>query len=84
MDFLQKELSFSFYAWAFVFKRHFLERYNFHFAEGLIFEDLQLIPRILRKAECVKALPFMAYNYRQRKGSIVNTVNEKCLIAFVK
>lgn len=78
MDFLQKELSFSFYAWAFVFKRHFLERYNFHFAEGLIFEDLQLIPRILRKAD-VKALPFMAYNYRQRKGSIVNTVNEKML-----
>lgn len=79
MDFLQKELGFSFYAWSFVFKRCFLQKYSFLFTEGLIFEDLELIPRILRKAKCVKGLPPMAYNYRQRKGSIVNTVNERML-----
>lgn len=79
MDFLRKELGFSFYAWSFVFNRFFLHKNGFLFAEGLVFEDLQLIPRVLRKANSVKGLPFVAYNYRQRKGSIVNTVNEKML-----
>lgn len=83
MEFLSKDFSFSFYAWSFVFNRYFLLKNNFFFTEGLIFEDLQLIPRVLRKAKCVKELPFIAYNYRQRKDSLVNSVNEKCLIAFL-
>lgn len=79
MEFLQNELDFSFYAWSFVFKRCFFIENGFLFEEGLIFEDLQLIPRLLRTVKRVKGLPFIAYNYRQRKGSIVNTVNEKML-----
>lgn len=79
MEFLSKDFSFSFYAWSFVFNRYFLGKNNFFFTEGLIFEDLQLIPRVLRKAKCVKELPFIAYNYRQRKDSLVNSVNEKML-----
>lgn len=79
MSLLINNIGFSFYAWSFIFKRDFLIKENFSFKEGLIFEDLQLIPLILRKANRVESLAHIVYNYRQRAGSLVNTINEKML-----
>ena len=77
--FLCHILGMCFYAWAFVFKRSFLEEHDFLFKEGVYYEDLEAIPFFIEKAQKIKYEPLIAYNYLQRKGSILHSINPKLI-----
>lgn len=46
------------------------------FVPGLLYEDLELFPRLMLKAKSVAISPSQFYFYRQREGSIIHTWNE--------
>lgn len=79
VDFLSSIFGMCFYAWAFIFKRELFFRYKFCFAEGILYEDIELIPRLLLKVERIRYTSLCAYNYLQRAGSILHSFNPKLL-----
>lgn len=60
-----------YFAPRFIFKRE-LFLIN-RFKEGIYFEDIQLIPRIVLSLKVCMAIPDIIYYYRQRKGSILSS-----------
>lgn len=77
--FLRHILGMCFYAWAFLFKRSFLIENGLLFKEGIYYEDLEAIPFFIEKAQKIKYEPLIAYNYLQRKGSILHSINSKLI-----
>ena len=77
ISFLNNNFGYACYSPAFWFRRQFLLDNSFFFKEGVIFEDTELIPRILLKADRVKFIPLLCYNYFIRKGSSIQCVSEK-------
>lgn len=62
-------------AWCYAIKRKYYEKEKFSFKKGTIHEDFGLIPLVIIKAKSVTSISYIGYNYRQRKGSIMNTEN---------
>ena len=58
--------------WLGVYRREFLLEKQLFFAEGLIHEDELWVPKALLSAETVRYIPEKIYQYRMRKGSIMN------------
>ena len=54
-------------------KRSYFEKEKFAFAKGMLHEDFGLIPLVIVKAEKVKSISYIGYNYRQRENSIMST-----------
>lgn len=77
--FLDRMLTDKFYAWSFIFNRHFWDKVNLRFTEGIYFEDLDLIPQILLEVNRVCAYKKTVYFYRQRQSSTVHSVNYKLI-----
>lgn len=77
ISFLNNHFGYACYSPAFWFRRQFLLDNSFFFREGVIFEDAELIPRILLKAQRVKFIPLICYNYFIRSGSSIQRVSEK-------
>ena len=65
------------YSVAFWFKRDYLLKHSFFYTCGRIFEDVELIPRILYAAKRVKFKALVVYNYYVRLGSSINSVSLK-------
>lgn len=59
-------------AWLYAYRREFFLQNHFEYAEGCLAEDFGLTPLIIAKAERVKSIPDICYNYRQRSGSIMH------------
>lgn len=76
-SFLNNHFGYTCYSPAFWFRRQFLLDNSFFFREGVIFEDAELIPRILLKSHRVKFIPLLCYNYFIRNGSSIQRVSEK-------
>ena len=76
---LNSQMSKSFYAWSFIYDRLFFIENGFIFKDRLIYEDLQLIPKILLKAKRISYLHSHYYNYRQRDDSIVHNVTPRMI-----
>lgn len=74
LTFLTERLGFGCYAWQFIISRKLFD--NCRFKEGVYFEDTELTPRMLLKAERVTSTDLMVYNYLMRKGSITKSVDE--------
>ena len=64
-------------AWNKVFKRSLFLDHDILFPEGLWYEDLATTPRLLLFANHIDYVEVPLYYYRQREGSIMNTVNPK-------
>lgn len=64
-------------AWNKVFRTSLFLDHDITFPEGLWYEDLATIPRLLYFASKVDYIEIPLYYYRQREGSIMNTVNPK-------
>ncbi|MEY8705778.1 glycosyltransferase [Bacteroides faecichinchillae] len=77
ISFLNNHFGYACYSPAFWFRRQFLLDNSFFFREGVIFEDAELIPRILLKSQRVKFIPLICYNYFIRSGSSIQRVSEK-------
>ena len=62
-------------AWSYCIKRSYYEKNHFEFAKGMIHEDFGLIPLVIIKADKVKSIDTVGYNYRQRENSIMSNTN---------
>lgn len=62
-------------AWSYCIKRSYYEKNKFQFAKGMIHEDFGLIPLVIIKADKVKSIDTVGYNYRQRENSIMSNTN---------
>lgn len=59
--------------WQRCYRRHFLLDNDLWFREGIFHEDNQFTPRACLKAQSIKVIPDVLYNYRIRPGSIMTT-----------
>lgn len=59
-------------AWLYAYRTAFFRENHFRYAEGCIAEDFGLTPLIIARANTVKAIPNICYDYRQREGSIMH------------
>lgn len=62
-------------SWLYCYKKDFWDKYNFKFMEGCIAEDYGLTPLIIAKADKVKSISYIGYNYVQRDNSLMNNDN---------
>ncbi len=80
-DFLREAIasnhSYTWYPWKYLFRREFWNKHKFKFSEGLKYEDVDLMYKVILASDsvCVKS-SVIGYCYRtQRKDSIVYQVN---------
>lgn len=59
-------------AWAYAINRKYYLDNNYKFKDGSYHEDFGLIPLVIIKANTVKSISYIGYNYRQRNNSIMN------------
>ncbi len=59
-------------AWCYSYKRSYFSEENFKFKEKTFHEDFGLIPLVIMKANRVKSISYVGYDYYQRTGSIMN------------
>ena len=59
--------------WQRCYRRQFLLDNDLWFREGILHEDNQFTPRACLKAQSIKVIPDILYNYRVRPGSIMTT-----------
>lgn len=64
----------------YVYKRSFFIKNKFKFKKGIYHEDFALIPIIIAKANSVKSISYIGYNYLQREGSIMSNNNHEKVI----
>lgn len=62
-------------AWCYSFKRSYYLSNKFKFMPNTYHEDFGIIPLIIMKADCVNSIDYIGYNYVQRSGSIMNSVD---------
>lgn len=71
-------------AWAYLYKRSFIESNNLQFLSGYLFEDSEFTPRALFYAKRVGVLDFSVYHYIQHPNSIMGTFSPNRLQHYVK
>lgn len=81
---LREDVNFAFYAPTFILKRQFLINNSFKFEEGILYEDIQLIPRVLKEVKRCKHCGQIIYFYRQRQDSLIHTVNARMVTSLEK
>lgn len=64
-------------AWSAIFRRDYLQKRKLFFCEGILHEDQEFIPKAYFLADSIAYMPISAYNYLQRQGSIMKSVNPK-------
>lgn len=57
-----------------IFKSSFFLENKFIFKEGVLFEDLEMIPFVIAKTNKISFLNIPLYNYVQRNGSIIRNI----------
>lgn len=62
-------------AWAYIYRKRYIEENDYKFKKGTIHEDFGLIPLVIIKANKVNSIPYIGYNYIQREGSIMSQKN---------
>lgn len=64
-----------FFAPRFIINKQFFLENNFSFKEGILYEDIELLPRVILKANRIMGGPDLVYFYLQRDGSILRSAN---------
>lgn len=80
IEFMKHVLGIYLYAWSFIYNRKFLLSNNLWFKEGMYYEDTEFAFRALPLLKHIRLYKHVCYNYVNRAGSIVNTINEKQLV----
>lgn len=81
--FLRDVFNSSCYACMFWFKTDWLRSIDFKFTEGILYEDLEIIPSTLLKAKRIQYQPVTVYNYLVRNGSILNSYNPQRISSYL-
>lgn len=68
--FLSERMGWACYVPMYLFKNSFIKEGKFTFKEGIYYEDVEWLPRVLLQARRVSSLDQYFYNYVQRQGSI--------------
>ena len=63
--------------WSAMYRRQFLLNNDLCFLEGVLHEDQDFTPRVYCTAKKISYAPISVYNYLQRHGSIMKSVNPK-------
>ena len=71
-------------SWAYAYNHDFWKKNEFKFMDDCIAEDFGLTPLIIAKADKVKAIPYIGYNYVQRDNSLMNNKNYEIKIKKMK
>ena len=58
-------------AWAYTYKTSFWKKNNFKFMDGCLAEDYGLTPLVIAKADKIKSISYIGYNYVQRSSSLM-------------
>lgn len=66
-------------AWNKVYKKSLFIENKIEYPKGLWYEDMATTPRLLLNVKNIEYINEPLYYYRQRQGSIMNTVNNKVL-----
>lgn len=68
-------------AWSYCYRTEFYKKNKFKFMKDCIAEDYGLLPIVIAKAEKVKSIDFIGYNYTQRNDSLMrnNDYNKKII-----
>lgn len=88
VTYLNERMGYSCYAWQFIFRRDLIvstpytihstpENGNCLFTEGIHFEDVDWLPRMMLKVKRVGSTQAVVYNYFWREGSITLTQGNK-------
>lgn len=64
-------------AWCAIYRKKFLFDNRIHFLEGVIHEDQEFTPRVYYLAQRIKYSSIIAYNYYQRRGSIMTSPKKR-------
>lgn len=72
-EFLGTRLGFACYVWQFIFKRSLFLEHDIKFREK-VFDDADVLPRVLLHVKRVTSVSTVVYNYVQRAGSLVNVM----------
>lgn len=62
-------------AWGKLFAKRIIDR--FRFTHGILYEDLDLLPRVLASVGRIACLPTVVYFYRMNSGSILGRFNRR-------
>lgn len=84
MEYMIRNNSYKMEVWDKLYNREFLICNNLKFEEGLLHEDELFTPLVLEKALKIKYYGNINYFYRQRKGSINNTIKLKNCLDYIK
>lgn len=79
IDFMKHVLGIYLYAWSFIYKRDFLVSNDLLFKKGMYYEDTEFAFKALPSVNRIRLYNHVCYDYVNRAGSIVNTINEKKL-----
>ncbi len=78
LSLLEFDNKYEWYAWRYLIKKSFLLKNSLSFFEGIVYEDVEFIPRMIFEAEKIVAVPGPFVNYRfHNLTSILNTPSAK-------
>lgn len=72
--FLGKYLGYACYVWQFIFKSSLFLETNIRFREK-VFDDADVLPRVLLNVNRVSSVDIVVYNYMLRQGSLANAIS---------
>lgn len=70
----------EYYIWIMLVERAFVLRENLSFKEGIFFEDVEWVPRLIQPLKKAMYVPHVFYGYRHRIDSTTGRMNEKKLM----
>ncbi len=75
---LIEDSKYEWYPWRYLFKKSLFENKSLRFKKGIIYEDVELIPRLILSAKTVARIPSIFVNYRfHNPTSSLNEFNLK-------
>lgn len=83
VDFINHFYDHKCFVWRVAYKKDFLEKHKISFMPNICFEDILFTTECLIHLKKCAKIDFLLYIYRQRSGSIVNTMNIKKLFDMI-
>lgn len=69
--------------WGYLYRRSFLEKVQYPFAEGLYYEDSDYVNRHLYRATWMSYCDDLSYRQHRTPGSVTNTFSDKTLTGYI-